>query len=492
MLKSSLLEIIRTFTKQELAKLEDFVRSPYFNKKENVTKLFLEIKKYAPSFTDANLEKEEVWKKLIPGKDYNYGILKNLIFDLYGLAETFAVDLKFRKDRLKYDEYVLDMFLERGLNKSFNNKYNSIFRTMSTYPEGLSNYSINEYCDFMARIHNSKCNYHNVYETDKLSNELLILRDSFFITRSLVTLLGAYNDVFVMQESFNIDQKDNPVCKFLDAVSPGMESIIESIGKSSELNSSYIKIHYLMYLSLKENSEQRYYDFKNTLFKNSDILPYPDKKDLHICLITTAYRKKNFPFIFVKEIVEIIDSQAANNVILEPESKRIPMTVFSLYLQSAFDLNDAQRIENFAKKFINKLDPQFTESMQTYVNFLISFLNRNYDEALSYISLVDIPYKIMKLVVRMYKAMCLYEINNYEMFLNEFDNLKHFNRNNEFISEDFQNKLIRFYTYVDRLFILRQTFDSKDLNRLKKDVDDFDKNKVWFNQKIEEMEKVKS
>ena len=117
MLKSSLLEIIRTFTKQELAKLEDFVRSPYFNKKENVTKLFLEIKKYAPSFTDANLEKEEVWKKLFPGKDYNYGILKNLIFDLYGLAETFAVDLKFRKDRLKYDEYVLDMFLERGLNK---------------------------------------------------------------------------------------------------------------------------------------------------------------------------------------------------------------------------------------------------------------------------------------------------------------------------------------------------------------------------------------
>ncbi|MBK7253139.1 MAG: hypothetical protein IPI04_04265 [Ignavibacteria bacterium] len=207
MLKSSLLEITRTFTKQELAKLEDFVRSPYFNKKENVTKLFLEIKKYAPSFTDANLEKGRGMEKLIPGKDYNYGILKNLIFDLYGLAETFAVDLKFRKDRLKYDEYVLDMFLERGLNKSFNNKYNSIFRTMSTYPEGLSNYSINEYCDFMARIHNSKCNYHNVYETDKLSNELLILRDSFFITRSLVTLLGAYNDVFVMQESFNIDQK---------------------------------------------------------------------------------------------------------------------------------------------------------------------------------------------------------------------------------------------------------------------------------------------
>ncbi len=36
MLKSSLLEILRTFSKQELMKFEDFVRSHYFSKNENV------------------------------------------------------------------------------------------------------------------------------------------------------------------------------------------------------------------------------------------------------------------------------------------------------------------------------------------------------------------------------------------------------------------------------------------------------------------------
>jgi len=45
MLKSSLLEILRTFTKPELIKFEDLVRPPCFNKKDNVTKLFHEIKK---------------------------------------------------------------------------------------------------------------------------------------------------------------------------------------------------------------------------------------------------------------------------------------------------------------------------------------------------------------------------------------------------------------------------------------------------------------
>ena len=59
-----MLEILRTFTKQELIKFEDFVRSPYFNRKDTVTKLFIEIKKYAPEFSSENLEKEKIWKKL--------------------------------------------------------------------------------------------------------------------------------------------------------------------------------------------------------------------------------------------------------------------------------------------------------------------------------------------------------------------------------------------------------------------------------------------
>ncbi|MBK9332703.1 MAG: hypothetical protein IPM96_09970 [Ignavibacteria bacterium] len=490
MLKSSLLEIIRTFTKQELIKFEDFVRSPYFNKKENVAKLYVEIKNYAPAFTDANLEKEKIWAKVFPEKEYNYGIMKNLIFDLYGLAETFAVDLKFRKDRLKYDEYVLDMSLERGLNKSFKIKYNSIFRRVSVYPEGLGNYSINEYCDFMTRILNLKNNYVLVSETEKWSYELYFVRDSFFITRLLVTLLGAYNDVLVMHNSFNTDERENPVSKFLEVVSPGIESIIESIGKYSELNSSYLRIHYLLYLSLNEKTEQRYYDLKKIVFNNLDILPYSDKLDLHTCLLNAIYNVKSTSVILEKEIIEIMESQVSHNVILLPESKRIPLIIFTKYIVNAFFLNDAQRIKLFSNQFIDKLDPQFTENMKTLVNFLISFINKNYDDALSYLSLIAVPYQTLKIDLKPYKAMCLYEINNYEMFLNEFDNLKHFNRNNEFINDSYKNMLIRFYTFVDRLYIQRLTFDRYGLKRLKNDLEDFDKNKVWFSEKIEEIEKA--
>ena len=35
------------------------------------------------------LDKEELWKKLFPKKEYNYGIIKNIIYDITKLAERF-------------------------------------------------------------------------------------------------------------------------------------------------------------------------------------------------------------------------------------------------------------------------------------------------------------------------------------------------------------------------------------------------------------------
>ena len=48
--KSTLVEILRTFSKDELTSFGDLAASPYFNKKTNVTKLCKALNKFAPSF----------------------------------------------------------------------------------------------------------------------------------------------------------------------------------------------------------------------------------------------------------------------------------------------------------------------------------------------------------------------------------------------------------------------------------------------------------
>ena len=74
MIKTSLIEILRSFSSEEIQRFKDFVSSPYHNKIKNLEKLFLIIKNYSPGFSDPGLEKEKVWRKLFQDKKYNYGI----------------------------------------------------------------------------------------------------------------------------------------------------------------------------------------------------------------------------------------------------------------------------------------------------------------------------------------------------------------------------------------------------------------------------------
>src|SRR5258706_12075729 len=115
MLKSSLFEIIRTFSKEDLIKFDDFVKSPYHNRNSNVVKLFMAIKKFAPDFKDPKLSKEEVWKKIFPAKEYNYGIMKNLIHDLNKLSLKFLQLQNYLAKEFDSDINLLEQFKLRGL-----------------------------------------------------------------------------------------------------------------------------------------------------------------------------------------------------------------------------------------------------------------------------------------------------------------------------------------------------------------------------------------
>ncbi len=124
---------------------------------------------------------------------------------------------------------------------------------------------------------------------------------------------------------------------------------------------------------------------------------------------------------------------------------------------------------------------------------MLCFTNKKFDEALNIISLLDIPYQGLKIHLRYQKAMCLYETNSYEMFLNEYDNLKHFLKNNKFISGDQKSILNNYFNFIDKLFKLKEDFYEIEFSILKEDISKVFKNSnIWFNQKIEEIEKTYS
>ena len=489
MLKSSLLEIIRTFSKQELIKFEDFVRSPFYNKKENVVKLFLQLKNCAPDFPEEKLSKEKVWETLFPGKIYNYGIMKNIIFDLNKLAEEFITTLRFNTDEYKRNEYLLDALFDRELLKIFLNKHNSFDKEPDLDYLNANNLEIDDYLHYMSKIYHLKLHYHHQFDINFKIENLQFSCDSYQVSYFLMVLFASYLNAEVNQRERNFDPGRNPATKVLDLISPGLEMIVELISANTGLNSHYIKIYYFTYLAFRDKTASRYLDLKKIVFENLNILPKIHQQSVHYGLIMTLFKTKDNKLNNSEEVIEILDSLIENNIMTSLRNDIIPIHIFHLYLGACFAIGDAVRIERFGSRFISKLDDKQIEDSKTYLNFMNSFFNKDFMQALNSISLLDIPYSGHKNTLKKLKTMCIYEIGDYEMFLNEFDSLKHYIKNNN-IGDVVKSKFNKHFSAIKRLFNLKQDFDKFKYLELMDFFDSIENYNYWFNEKLDEIKKT--
>jgi hypothetical protein len=117
--KSKLIDVIKTFSKEEIKSFNDFVRSPFFNKEKVLIRLADYLLQYYPVYSSPEIEKERVFSRLYPGKRYNAGLMRNVISDLLRLAEGFLSMKNFQSDNIKKELHVLEEFYNRKLWKHF-------------------------------------------------------------------------------------------------------------------------------------------------------------------------------------------------------------------------------------------------------------------------------------------------------------------------------------------------------------------------------------
>ncbi len=87
---TKLFRILALFSPEEYKKFGDFAASPYFNKLNNVTRLYAVLKKHHPEFRSNALTKENIFGKIFPGEKYNDVKIRALFSYLFSLAEKFT------------------------------------------------------------------------------------------------------------------------------------------------------------------------------------------------------------------------------------------------------------------------------------------------------------------------------------------------------------------------------------------------------------------
>ncbi|MBK7159937.1 MAG: hypothetical protein IPH77_15750 [Ignavibacteria bacterium] len=146
MLNTSVISVFKTFSRDEVKRFEEFLLSPYYNKKSVLVNLFKIIKKHEPEYNSSLLERKKIWNKLYRDKDFNYGVMKNLIYDLGKAADKFIELQNYESNEKLSGLILMQEQMERNLNTAFEKSFKAYNSQLSEMKQD------NEYFYYHYRI----------------------------------------------------------------------------------------------------------------------------------------------------------------------------------------------------------------------------------------------------------------------------------------------------------------------------------------------------
>jgi len=485
MYNSKIIGLLKTFSSLELKKFEDFVNSPFFNKVQNVSRLFDAIKGYYPHFNSEMLGKQKIYDKLYPGKKYNDERMRNLSSDLLNLGKEFLSQTKFLSDPFFPDKFLLDGLKEKKLDTL----YNKHLKSTEDYLENTHRFDGNY---FLCKTH------------------LEISRITFYLSRNMLeSYFKSYLDfsehivVYLLLElvaasegmnrsglMLNLDLKNNLVQMLIKDVD--FKKSIEHLRKKDSKYAGLLEIYYAKYNAfLKPDTDSYYFEYRDLFYTNINPLSRKEKYNLYtdllaICHIKIRSGKENFK----KEAFEIYKKMLNEGTYSYLENDFMNVIFYRGIVYRCVALEEIDWLEKFTRQYLDKLDPAYREDMSLYSQAIIQFIRKDFEKTLECFSRISSDSFEIKLDIKNFSLICYYELNAIEQVLSLIDSYEHFILKNKSVS--LQSKLFygKFIKYTRLLIKIKLKSKNFNFSKLKKEViNDLEiANKSWLLEKIKDLE----
>lgn len=485
MIKSKLIELLKTFTPLEFSEFGKFLNSPLHNESRTMILLYNSFKKHFPDFDGKNFTKEKIYSEIYGDVNFDDKKHRERFSDMHKLAENYLALVEFRRDPLEVKRKTLLQFSRRDLETDFNKKFKEIQDILDKMD--LKNEYYFYYCHHQLQeirhfretkpASGKKKHYY-----DELTEEVEMLT-MFFMSRMLVYFVMMHNKEGFFKYNFDFGLYDF-VMKFL---------------KEKDLDQfPMVKSYYLLLKLIRNNNNEKiYFELKKYLLKNIRFINIEDKvlifTELFNYAVFSAY--KGIPG-FEKERYEIMN--------LQLELKTYPVEIvgwmepgyFMSYVIISIWMGHLEKAEKFINDYTPEINPKRRENSTAFVKGSLHYAQKKYDTAIQDLS------KIRKTEFRIYiRARTLlvkiyFDRQEYENVLTVIDSFKHYLNSNPLIPEYLNKKYTNFMNVLRKLTMLSLslTIDDYSIVKLEKEINSFSveeltSNKSWLLERLLSLKK---
>ncbi|MBS1516866.1 MAG: hypothetical protein JSS91_02135 [Bacteroidetes bacterium] len=480
MIKSTAIEIIKTFSKEDFKSFEDLAESPYFNKNANLVKLVKYLKKVSPDFRDESMSKEFIWNAIFPGRKFSYGVMKNLIYELNKLAEKFLILEDKENEKFSEGYKLLRALRQRAINSQFEKK-------MKTYKLLISKSKLKlgtSYDSFL--FDDLEQVYFQRFAPNKSSKFTTANSNKYFLSFFFSTF-------FYLNYNFLITSK---IYSNLSPEYKLIEQVVDFFEKSEIRKDIISRIYFTaLYITVHPDNDDKFYELKKLFHENLSILDR--RTSFNMGAIIFSYCKvqinKN-ENKFLKEQFDLIDFILKNKVYTAFEKDYFDPNLFVMIIEISLKLNKLNWCEKFIDSFKDRLNPVNKENHLAMGKIYILRHKKDFNSAFGFLS-EFIPRNIQeKIYMKKVELKMYFETGDFDRVLSLIKSNKEFinfdKTLSEFISSAFNNFLIYLKKLVDiKINIEVKSYDLYLLRNLRDDIiktETYDK--IWLFDILDDLE----
>jgi len=448
MLPTKIVVTLKSFSRKDLKKLEDFLNSPYFCTNESIVKLFQIVLKSYPDFNSRTLKYPQIFKKIYPHSEFREQTIRNLYSELANHIKEFIgyEELKARKEEIHgyiaggytrrrlYE--ISDRFIKKSLKENSDEKLSDFERFFYLFRIGSAGIDNKGY--LMEQYSNDRL------EAIYSELERLIL---FCISQTPVFGIEIL-DIYTYLPGKKKHTMINEFYKCFD-----VNAFINYLEKSKHKYASYTKIRYLIFYYFDNPiSEKEYLVLKDEILKTIHKVNKTEQLNfittiIHLLLtkITPVHKS------YFKDVFEFGKLLCELNIYPDESVIRLNSGLFRNIFTVAIILKEYEWIDKFINKYSEYLNDENKENDINYCKGILSFKKGNYEASLDHFNKFKMKDIGEKINIRFYIMMNYIELKAYENALSALQSIRQFSQDRTEIPKMYSvliNDSVKFFNEI--------------------------------------------
>jgi len=436
MQNSKLIDLLKTFEKEDWRWFRKFLLSPYFNSREELVPFCDYLRKQAPDFNEKTIRKEKVFKKLFPKETYDEKKISYSMNFLLGQAERFLAQREIETKPPLLNNYLLNSLVNRNLNKHYKYHYEKSLKTLENWKRENIDY------------------YYYEFQLSEIANSHFIAQKLRRYDESLQNVSNSLNQLYAIQKIKYSCEMLSRSKLLKDVYTPPSKVEINELIKKGNLQQSPLALIFLEIFSLssEEDSEQNFEQLKYYLEEYKDTIPKAEKRNIYLhgtnyCIVQIT--KNNRPRYYVQECLNLYLAGIEQEFLLS--NGFLTPSTFKNVVKLGLNLKKYDFTEEFIQNNYKKLEEKFQEDVLHFNLADINYRKKNYKEAQVHLIQAlfsDVYYNISA------KAMLLkiyYETNEGEALFALIASFSIYLRRNKKITKNVRESYLNFTTILGRI-----------------------------------------